>query len=171
MKAIFALGIALIFGGCARGVEALAVPSVTLPVWIFYFSLTAVDTNTLLESDYSAEVFSTNGRPTLAWDASASSNVSYIVHRGTNTGTYTRSWNAGTQTTFAIPADPRSANTVITVTTKNATNIAYRPWGGTWLFAGKTNLTLTNPVVGLMYRAVGRKFAPRPALYITRTNT
>lgn len=143
----------------------------TIPPRTFHFAATAVATNGL-ESDYSKEVTTTNPTPNLAWDPSPTPGCTYTytIWRGTNTAHYTATWSAGTNTTFTVPPVPDKTNRVLTLTTQNATNIQYRPWGGTWWLANRTNLLLHNPPVGLQYRPLGRSASKPARAWITITN-
>ncbi|MEN6533060.1 MAG: hypothetical protein ABFD89_05315 [Bryobacteraceae bacterium] len=145
--------------------------SIIQPPRTYHFAATAVSTNGL-ESDYSAEVTTTNPRPTLAWDRDThyAPRTTFHIYRGTNTGLYTTSWPAGTAYVFSVPSVPLPTNRVLTITTTNATNIAYRPWTGTWMLSGKTNLTFTNPSVSLEYRPLGPTRASPARASITLTN-
>lgn len=72
------------------------------------------------------------------------------------------------QTIALYPA--RKTNQVITITTVNATNIRYRPPGGTWFLANATNLTFTNPVVSqITYQPMGARRNALAKISISRT--
>lgn len=74
-----------------------------LPIKTNYFSVTALDTSTSLESLPSNEVLSTNRLPiTLSWKYTNvySSNINFIVHKGNRSGNYTISRNIGTNMTY-----------------------------------------------------------------------
>lgn len=123
--------------------DALIPMAVVLPPRTnWWFVVTALRDG--LESGFSNEVSTTNSLPTLAWDRS-DTNCTYRVYRGTNSGQYNRSWDAGTNLLFTIPKDILLTNIVITVTT-TGTNLAYATTlKGPWTKYNKTTFKDTNP--------------------------
>jgi hypothetical protein len=140
----------------------------------YYFAATAVSTNGL-ESDYSDEVQTTVARPTLAWeDTHQSPRTTYTIYRGTNTARYTASWSAGTNLSLTIPPPILKTNRVITITTVNATNLAYRPLCPLrpyvpWTLLNTNYLRLVNPTTNYQYRPLGRSRATPARATITLT--
>lgn len=146
--------------------EQPSVPYVVIPPngpkW--YFSATAVNEEGL-ESDYSEEVsyrLTTGPQAgvTLSWDRGepSSANETYKVYRGKQSRAYTDTFKAGTNLTLTISPSPSKTNRIVTVTTQNATNLAYASkLGVRWTFIGATNWTATNPASMRFWRAVGTK--------------
>ena len=132
--------------------ESLIPMAVVLPpntnYW-WYFAVTAVGTNGL-ESDYSEELAYSNGihatSLTLAWDPSATSNVTYKVYQGRSSGNYTNISYVGTNLSLSVRLIPiPKTNIVITVTT-TGTNLAYATTlKGPWTKYNKTTFKDTNP--------------------------
>lgn len=68
-----------------------------------------------------------------------------------------------------LPVAPLKTNRIVTITSQNATNIRYRPPGGTWKLLNRTNLSDTNPPVPvLQYQAMGASKAKPGELFIDR---
>jgi hypothetical protein len=93
-------------------------------------------------SGNSTEVYSTNLPATLAWSPPACTNVitNYTLLRGTNSGTYLRSWPAGTNLTLRVPpASP--TNVVLTISGVGYLLVLTNPTGFK-TFKG-TNMTIS----------------------------
>lgn len=148
-----------------RGAELLIAPKAVVPIKpnielppatnVFHFAVTA--RNPYGTSDYSSEVTATNAQPTLAWNPVTGCGVTnYAISRGRQAGTYTATFNAGTNTLLAIPlAAPALTNLVITADPQWATNLS-GPWQEVTNWA---SITVTNPTGNRYYR-----------IGITRTN-
>jgi hypothetical protein len=141
----------------------LLAASLPLTLETNYFAVTAINTN-CLESEFSNEVMFVRTNyvraVTLAWDASPSPNVTYLVYRGPAIRSYTNSYPAGTNLTLTIwLKPPPMTNVVVTVTTTSATNLLRSSSLGPlaiWNSLGKTNWMATNPPSPLFFRALGR---------------
>ena len=129
----------------------------------FYFAATATD-GWGQESVFSREVVYgwTGGVHfvTLAWDRSLTTNpITYRVYRGRSSGVYTRNFAAGDALVLTVPLfDYELSNLVLTVTTTNATNLAWASGlAGPWAKLNTTNWSITNPTVPRYFRAIGKK--------------
>ena len=130
----------------------------------YYFAATATD-NYGQVSDYSNEtnLVRTGGwrTVTLAWDRSPGTNVitNYAVLWGGASRSYTNLVNAGTNLSKVVQVlPPMLTNIVVSVTTVNATNLAWAPAiKGLWTMVGATNYSVTNPASSRLFRAVGKK--------------
>ena len=113
----------------------------------YYFVATAWNSD--LESDYSECLVYT---PTnyiinisLAWD-SVTNATSYTVYYGRYTNVYNKSIDAHSNTCVTIQLQqPSKTNVTLTITTSNATNIAYSTNMKNWTMLNVTNKTYTNP--------------------------
>lgn len=105
----------------------------------YYFAATAKDTNG--ESAYSneASVPTTNKPMTVvvAWDASPSSNVTYTVYQGTNSGAYTNTVNCGTNLTASVTILPKVWITVLTFSMTNLPSLVLTNPQGSLLVRGR----------------------------------
>lgn len=110
---------------------------------------------------------------TLAWDGCA-------VTNGWNETNYflfwswtgkTNSLDCGTNMTQAVTLYPPSkTNHILTITTVNATNIRYRPPGGTWFLANTNYLRFTNPPASqLTYQPMGTSKNSRATITIRQS--
>ncbi len=130
----------------------------------FYFACTAVD-GSGLESVYSAEVDwvrENGGSPfvTLAWDAGAAASdqspvISYRIHWGLFSGTYTRTEDAGTNCELTIRVVPAAlTNCAVTVAGQD---LEWAPMAkGPWTLLGADTWTVTNPPLPmLLFRGHG----------------
>lgn len=137
---------------------------------VYYFAATAKSVD--LESDYSDEVSYTNVLKsefvTLAWDANPSTNVvGYRIYFGRSSGQYTNVTEAGTNLTCSVRIlPPVLSNVVITITSRNATNLQWTPkLGQPWTLLGATNWTATNPATRL-WRALGKSPTLRGEVFV-----
>jgi hypothetical protein len=161
----------------SQSLAAMTPPTaIIIPPKIFYFAATARADE--LESDYSNEVSlvrtGSMATVTLAWDASASTNVDgYAVHKGRESGVYTNTYDAGTNLTLTVSLlpPPAPSNFVVTVTSGRCTNLLYAPTlQSQWTLAGYTNLVATNPTWGRTryWRGIGRPSATNKTVTITK---
>lgn len=148
--------------------QAPALPTVTPVVYPYHFAATATGTNDLT-SDYSNELLWTNvssqSYVILRWDPSPGDIpvAYYSVHWWRTASIFTNNSDVGTNRQLTVSLKvPALTNRIIYITSLNATNIRYRPYGGLWNLCGWTNRTLTNPPVGLQYQGMGRS-AKSPA--------
>lgn len=128
----------------------------------FYFAATAKD-DFGRESDFSNEAeYGYSGTVryvTLAWDRSPTTNpVTYTIYKGRSSRSYTNSYPAGTNLTLTVPLfDYELSNLVVTVTTTNATNLAWASGlAGPWAKLNTTNWSITNPTALRYFRALGK---------------
>lgn len=141
------------------------------PADVEFFAATAFNADG--ESDFSNEISYSNAANQvwllLAWDPSASTNVSgYRIYAGWATGNYDRRYEAGTNLSIGVPfyGYPLT-NRVITVTTTNADFLQYRdglkePW-----YSIPTNYwRATNPPAPRFFRAGGDDLNSRVFIHV-----
>lgn len=122
-----------------------------------HLAVTATGTNGL-ESDYSKEVVLTNKASyvALAWDRVTNTPIQgYTVYVGLALTNYTRKIPVGNVTNATVALVP--TNFVLTVTTKNATNLAWSNDLKTWNKIGATNYCSTNGPTRQWWRAYGKQ--------------
>lgn len=137
---------------------------------LLYFSATASNTNGM--SEFSNEVVVTNSPYNRLWTLECDPVVGDVSHytfwQGRATRMYTNSVQTTNTTATIAIAPPPKTNRIVIVTTTRATNIQYCPQlSGPWYLAGKTNITMTNPPVGLFYRPMGKNASTKARAFIT----
>jgi hypothetical protein len=155
--------------GVTKGAGAMALISrpaavAVQPTW--YFSATATAYG--LTSGYATPFWITNrsGRAVVSWDASVPTNTvtNYTAWAGQKTNVYFRSLNVGTNLTATFVLAP--TNFVLTITTVNATNLAFSRDFRSWTKIGATNYTATNGPYRPFWKAFGKTAAKPGAVYI-----
>ncbi len=140
--------------------SAIVIPPRKPGTNVYYFVATAYSVD--LESDFSNEVSFTNVLRSefavVAWDPSPSpSAIGYRVHWGRISGQYTNAVDAENNLSLSVRIlPPILSNVVITVTSRDATNLQWTTRiGQPWNLLGATNWSDTNPPMRL-WRAMGR---------------